>query len=819
MKNPPTNSNFYDFIYRFLKRCYFLIFFKIRDKLKSIVLHIISYIPRKACVEKNIVSDKSIEEVSIFDVDEINSNEFNQNLPELLIIVHETARTGAPILGLNLIWSLLRFYKITVFILDKNGILFEKFLNSGAYRICGASVRGNAEEAHRALNSLIGESNFEFAIANSIESSLHVLPVLAKNKIFTINLIHEFTSCYVNKIELWRFMTDWAGEFVFSSELTREDALAVAPISARARSCVIPQGICLLPNNNKETNMADELNRHKFKLLLRPDIDNKKDTLIVGLGSIHLRKGVDLFIQAAAEIIKQDPNTNYRFIWFGKSYETGLNWGYDAFLSDQIRRLNLSEDFNIYDETEYLDIVYEEADFILLTSRLDPLPNVALDGMNLGIPVFCFKNATGIAEYLESTEPGKNCVSPYLDVKNMALNVVNVNSNKDLLESIISANKELANKHFNFNLYSKKLISFKKNEQVRSQENLEWLNTNGQSKVDREFFLSRQFNRDIKTYLPVGFDENNIDQLYLYTWRNTHLRRKPTSGFHPGIYAEDNSMYRGMDPYAHFLKSGSPEGRWAANCIKYIGSDLKKSNSHEFSVAIHIHVYYLDILKEILDRVLLNKIRPDIFITLSNDVILPGLNQLISNFPDFNIEIILVENRGRNLRPLFKDVGPLLWDKYEYIVHLHTKKSPHADPELVNDWRNFMFDLLVGGDDTKGMMDRIFSGFLDMPNVGLIFPSDPNIIGWDLNLPYALEIAKNFQINHLKDEFNFPVGGMFWIKASALKVFNGLSEKYFPVEPLPSDGSYLHALERLMPALIEKDGYEYALVTASEITR
>lgn len=746
-------------------------------------------------------------------------SEYNVGLPELLIVIHEAARTGAPILGLNLVWTLRDLYNITVLVLDKHGPLLADLRKSGAHRICYASVRGHAEEAHKILEKLLVNSKFEFAIANSIESSFHVLPILAKNKIFTINLIHEFTSCYVNKIEIWRFMTDWAGEFVFSSNLTMEDALTVAPISARPRSCVIPQGISLLPNNNKVASMVDVDGRHKLRLLLRPDIDSEKDTLIVGLGSVHLRKGVDLFIQAAAEIIKQDPDTHYRFIWFGKSYEAGLNWGYDAFLSDQIKRLNLSENLIISGETEYLDIVYEEADFILLTSRLDPLPNVALDGMAFGIPVFCFNNATGIAEYLESTEPGKNCVSPYLDVKNMALNVVNVNSNKDLLKSIIITNKELVKKYFDFTLYCKKLISLNKNEQLRDQENLHWLNINGKSRIDRKFFLSKQFIKDIKIYLPVEFDVNNINQLYLYTWRNTHLRRKPTPGFHPGIYAEDNSMYRGMDPYAHFLKSGSPAGRWAPNCIKYIGSELTKSKSNECSIAVHIHVHYLDTLKEILDRIFLNKVRPDIFITVNNVEIMQGLNQLVSNFTDFHIEVIMVENRGRNLRALFKDVGPLLCDKYEYIAHLHTKRSPHADAELVNDWRNFMFDLLVGGEGTSGVMDRIIAGFIDMPSVGLIFPSDPNIIGWDLNLPYAAEIANDFQITHLKNEFDFPVGGMFWIRASALKVFNDLSEKYFPSEPLPTDGSYLHALERLMPALIEQEGYECALVTASEITR
>lgn len=746
-------------------------------------------------------------------------SKFRDDLPQVLIVIHEAARTGAPILGLNLVWALREFYNVTVLILDKNGPILKDFISSGAHQICYASVRGNREVAHKIIEKLIMDSKFEFGILNSIESSFHVLPILAKHHIFTINLIHEFTSCYVDKSEIWRFMTDWAGELVFSSKLTMEDALEFAPISARARSSVIPQGNSLLPQIHDDISVDDKTERERLKLLLRPKNNKEKNTLIVGLGSVHLRKGVDLFIQTAAEIIKQDPRGLYRFIWFGKSYETDLNWGYDIFLKDQIRRLNLSKHLLLVADTEHLNIVYEEVDFILLTSRLDPLPNVALDGMSLGIPVFCFENATGIAEYLQSSEQGKNCVSPYLDVKSMASNVVRINLNHKLKESIIHENIEISKKYFDFNAYIKNLCSLKSKEQARYEEELECLKINSNSNIDRKYFLSHEFCKKINIYLPIRFDANDINQVYLYTWRNTHLRRKPIPKFHPGIYSEDNILYRGIDPYAHYLKAGSPVGRWISNCIELTGTDFEVVESNPRSVAIHIHVFYIDVLEEILDRIYHNKIRPDIFITISNAYIYDEVKELILRYSECNVQILIIENRGRNLRALFKEIAPLLYEKYEYVAHFHTKKSPHAEIGLVKSWTNYIFDLLIGGEDTGGAIDRILSELMRVPNVGLVFPADPNIIGWDLNLPFALEIAKDLQINQLREQFNFPVGAMFWIRVSALKVFNSLNEKYFPEEPLQSDGSYLHALERLIPNVMEKEGYEYALVSADGITR
>ena len=76
-------------------------------------------------------------------------------------------------------------------------------------------------------------------------------------------------------------------------------------------------------------------------------------------------------------------------------------------------------------------------------------------------------------------------------------------------------------------------------------------------------------------------------------------------------------------------------------------------------------------------------------------------------------------------------------------------------------------------------------------------------------------------IEVLPDHFNFPIGTMFWARTKALAPLIELNLRYedFPEEPLPIDGTMLHALERLLPLITEKAGFSYALVNSGILTR
>ena len=95
-----------------------------------------------------------------------------------------------------------------------------------------------------------------------------------------------------------------------------------------------------------------------------------------------LRKGVDLFLSCATQFLKQGRGKACRFVWVGSGYDPDRDAVYSAYLADQVHRAGLGRHVAWIDETEQMDFVYRHADVLLLTSRLDPLPNVATEAMS-----------------------------------------------------------------------------------------------------------------------------------------------------------------------------------------------------------------------------------------------------------------------------------------------------------------------------------------------------------------------------------------------------------------------------------------------------
>ena len=135
------------------------------------------------------------------------------------------------------------------------------------------------------------------------------------------------------------------------------------------------------------------------------------------------------------------------------------------------------------------------------------------------------------------------------------------------------------------------------------------------------------------------------------------------------------------------------------------------------------------------------------------------------------------------------------------------------------DWRLFLLENLLGG--KSNMADVILERMATDPSIGIIFPDDPHIVGWDKNRRYAEELCRQLGLDSLPNNFLFPVGTMFWARAGALtSIFDiGLDWQDYPMEPLPDDGSILHALERLLPFVVSKQGFRLLLTNVAGVTR
>jgi len=293
---------------------------------------------------------------------------------------------------------------------------------------------------------------------------------------------------------------------------------------------------------------------------------------------------------------------------------------------------------------------------------------------------------------------------------------------------------------------------------------------------------------------------------YVRSWRSGVNRWKLFPGFHPGRYLEEYpDIHEKEDPLAHYIRNDMPDGPWKSPVISNKG---KISLTYDDKrIGLHLHVYYPDLLPEILTRLRINKILPDLFISVPSKIAHKQVFRLVKQYKGSIKVITTVPNRGRDIGAFITEFSDQFLAEYDIIGHIHTKKSFHLKFDTITKWRNFLFENLLGGSFT--MADIILSKMMNNPSIGLVFPDDPNIFGWKENLRIARQLSQSLGISNLPTYFNFPVGTMFWARVDALRPLFELNLEYddYPEEPAPLDASILHAIERLLPFVSSKMGY------------
>jgi lipopolysaccharide biosynthesis protein len=163
------------------------------------------------------------------------------------------------------------------------------------------------------------------------------------------------------------------------------------------------------------------------------------------------------------------------------------------------------------------------------------------------------------------------------------------------------------------------------------------------------------------------------------------------------------------------------------------------------------------------------------------------------------------ENRGRNFGPMFVEFANSM-KNYEYVVHLHSKRSTHSRKKQGALWANSLWRAM-------GEESQIFETFVQCLRtdrdiaiayslVENFFP--PRAFSWSTNGP-SLRSIFEAEIPKLRDTFDyerfpFPAGGMFIFRTSAFQDLLDKEWNYnlFPEESGQLDGTVQHVVERLM---------------------
>lgn len=737
--------------------------------------------------------------------------------PVILVVVHDASRTGIPILGWNIARSLAKSYNV-VSILMRGGTLEKDFteISSGAVgpikweRWNSIEMKYLAERLSTAYKPL-------YAIGNSVETH-SLLAVLARVGIPTVALIHELIQ-NVNPPEKMLDMFGWASHIVFPCHLVARAAFSKFPAFTERRGIhVLSWGSFESPKRGNIASSA--VNNEAVRInqqisCVRSDEINHA-FVVVGLATSETRKGVDIFIETAAYVRRLQPDVQFRFIWVGDGYAPVREFTHSAYLAEQILRSGLSEVVLINDTIHDLESVYFNTDMCFMCSPLDPGPNVGVDAVFRGIPTVCFENACGAAEILNADPETRVLVT--LDAHAAAEVICRFAVDRAALAGIGAATARVGRIAYNMEAYIDNIDGWGR--KAAASLHPEDLRSLADAKIvdpDLAFLPGECF--------PGAF---TAEKYALQQWSvfgasiSAPQFRRPCAGFHPQIFADAHSDVcgeGGANPLAHWLRCGRPQGRWSRQVFSPVSS--ARAGASSASVALHSHFYYELGASDLAARLAMNKTVCDLFVSTDTEAKSEHIRRALSSYRG-RIDVRVVPNRGRDLGPFLTGLAhEISSEQYDIFGHIHSKRSVGVDEtgDLGTLWREFLWENLVGG--THAMLDLAINAFERHQDIGLLIAEDPHLVGWDKNRENAEALAKRIGVvGSLDNFFDFPLGTMFWARTNALRPLMDLRLDWedYPAEPLPNDGTILHALERLLPYATRHVGFRVAGLRAPGTT-
>ncbi len=739
----------------------------------------------------------------------------------ILLVSHQATRSGAPILAYNLAARLRRKYNVVVALIA-GGDLFDDFS-----RLCNAVVGPlppadrNPVEIKHVVKHARAAYELSYAIVNSLDAGMFV-PPLSRAFFPVLLLVHEFAS-YARPKSVVRDALNWATEIVFPADLVARSAQSEYPGVRHRPVHVLPQGRTEAPPGRE--NIDAPVAARDLARAFRP-AGSETALVVFGCGSVYLRKGVDLFLSCAAAVAAKRPERPVRFVWIGSGYDPDHDTNYSSYLADQIARSGLDEMVEIVDEIPDVDPAYDLADVFLLSSRLDPLPNAAIDAMLHALPVVCFEGASGIADLLAADPCARAGVVPHLDVQAAAQVIVELAEDEPRRREIGQAVRRIGSATFAMDRYVGRLDALGLAAAATMwQRGSDFATLRDDATFDPDVYLSLDAARTPRTeaildflarWAAVGMASGSKDLQF----------RRPCAGFHPQAYAHAHA--RALDanasnPLAHFIRAGKPGGPWRHDVIEPSSHTGPPQDRAAPSTALHAHFHYPELAEDFLRKIAASRSRCDLLLSTDESGKARVLRHVTSRYARGEVHIRVLPNRGRDIGAFLTGFDADLLARYQIIGHVHGKRSPSvggkSDPALGERWREFLWQNLLGG--SHPMMDVVIGHLAADEKLGFVFAEDPHLCGWDENRGIAEALAARMGMTEaLPPFFDFPIGTMFWARTAALRPLFDLRLAWddYPSEPVPCDGTILHAIERLLPLVAHHAGYRYATTHVPGVT-
>lgn len=669
---------------------------------------------------------------------------FDPDKPTCLICVHDLTKTGAPIVGLTLVRQAGVTHNVAV-LSRRPGELLNEFLE-----VCMGVFVSPDLDNDLDYTTLVDLTQVDFAILNSVET-YPIAKALVRRDIPFATYLHEFAD-YTQPASKMIFLALFSDLLVFSSQIVRQswqDTFLNIGFDQDTDSIILPQADLQIGSVSAEEYMQA---RARLSRLLGVDCSTRR--IVYGAGYAHWRKGTDLFVMTAQQAKALDPDTLFIWVGDGQDHED-VHFG--VWLDKHLREADVNSIkgnlFFLPAGDAYLEVC-KAADAFFLCSRLDPLPNVVFDAVRHGAKVVLFENASGFHDPAYTQYEALQTV-PY---------------------AAIGASCEAL------------LSSPRKSPVHASDPSL----TPPVVPESSNIFASihQAFQTSAKPLDPMSqTGDYDVAVMFSPDAKDAEARRKERQkiwsyGRHfvwPSVKEAQNAL--------------STSDNWIHQSMR-IDRFAQSAPSNTSDYAVHMHAHYVDNLPHDLTQYAALRNARDVVITTDTHEKATRICD-IAEQTGLNSRVLVTQNRGRDILPfmqLFRD-GAV--DERDIWCHIHQKKSL-ATSQSGEVWHAFLLAILLGD-------KRHHSSALDHISdkaTGLVAPFDPYRVDWSGARRLLPQIAPKLPGPLPQNLLLFPVGNMFWTKGAVVEQMNKLFETDYPWpnEPLPSDGTVFHLIERLWPA-------------------
>ena len=354
---------------------------------------------------------------------------------KIIVVSHDAHPHGAQFLALGMVRALKLDLKLEVeVVLLGKGKLTQDF--AALAPIHDLSELASDNQAVTKLANSLFKRGFNRAIANTTVSG-SVVPIFHKAGIESICLVHELSGVILSNglQNHTKQIAEYAKAVVFPAQIVADDFSQFATINSD-KQIIRPQG---LYRRNK---WRFDKNTAKNKLRKQLGI-NENCKIVLTVGYADHRKGVDLFVECAFNILAK--RTDVDFVWVGH-WEQAMQIEIEAKLLKSAYKNRIH--FVGYNPETAL--FHAASDVYALTSREDPFPNVVLESFDAGVPVVAFASTGGAAHLVQ--EVG-GLVVPSQDVNKFSNAICQLLDNAELSSSLGKAAQNHIDKHLAFRPY------------------------------------------------------------------------------------------------------------------------------------------------------------------------------------------------------------------------------------------------------------------------------------------------------------------------------------------------------------------------------